>query len=284
MTLDKTRIITIDIIKEIRIFKKGNTITFVPVIYPVMKINSKKKCNGLCKINDLKLGISLCNLLGETGKWLINPDEEMKNRVCYNCIVMNLNLDLLSDFLREIEGEIAFEVLPIDSNLIRPIYPANADKIAKKIDNRLSFFDTPLIEEKEPAPVIHDPPLNIPTLLVPELAPYLIDTCITNIYKNLNFDRFGHLKNIIEEEYIRGLTYDQIVNTARHIIPVKEASKGMDVALDIGCLAPGTAFKGMLFHNHTDFIGTCRLYSTTGEIERSIGEFSRLVMEVDKHE
>ena len=81
---------------------------------------------------------------------------------------------------------------------------------------------------------------------------------------------------------ILGLTYGQILNTASNVISSEKASIGMDVALDIGCLTPRTAYEGMHFDNPESFEGICRLYSITGEVAKSLSELSKHVMKWGK--
>jgi hypothetical protein len=287
--------------KKIRVFLNDGEIYIVPIVYPAMEINKEIfKLMETCPLLDKMENRALCNVLKNAAG--IKEDPALQSIVCYHCIVNELNVYLVSNFLIKLKQQIDFEFEGIDDKSIqvvshhesKNVVNALEEKIKSSMENNefITSIDGEIAEKCEFKGVSFDREVSTITgdyikleaiedderyesKLRPEIE---ISTAVERNEK-VNNPLFDGLYKGTEKDP-KGLSYYQIRKMMRGMDDLR-FSEGMDVALDVGYLKPVTPFdfKGInVFCEGENHPAIVRLYSIASEdVGKSLSCFLSLI-------
>ena len=287
--------------KKIRVFLNDGDIYIVPIVYPAMELN--KEIFELTKTCPLKLGKignrALCKVLTDAAG--IKEDPALQSIVCYHCIVNELNVYLVSNFLIKLKQHFKFEI-EIDDKSIQVVSHDESKEVVKALEEKIkssmennefiTSIDGEIAEKCEFKGVSFNREVSTITgdyikleaiedderyefKLRPEIE---ISTAVERnemVNKPLLVGEYSGTE--IEP---KGLSYYQIREMMRGMDDLR-FSEGMDVALDVGYLKPVTPFnfKGInVFCGGEYHQAIVRLYSVASEdVGKSLSCFLSLI-------
>ena len=286
--------------KKIRVFLNDGEIYIVPIVYPAMEIDKEIfKLMETCPLLDKIENRALCNVLKNAAG--IKEDPALQSIVCYHCIVNELNVYLVSNFLIKLKQHFKFEI-EIDDKSIQVVSHDESKEVVKALEEKIkssmennefiTSIDGEIAEKCEFKGVSFNREVSTITgdyikleaiedderhefKLRPEIE---ISTAVERNEKVNKPLLVGEYSGTEIEP--KGLSYYQIREMMRGMDDLR-FSEGMDVALDVGYLKPVTPFnfKGIkVFCGGEYHQAIVRLYSVASEdVGKSLSCFLSLI-------
>jgi len=257
-------------VEKLRIYKKGNLIHIIPIVYPAVEVANYSSYINSCPLKEF-IETGLCNVLSDC----LEGNVELHNIMCYNCLMNAFSISLLSEFLLKLSSYVKFEYIGLDDKCI-PLYSVFDEagaRIVKAFDVKLKEClakNKKIAIGNETASTFEVANSNLIKHVDPKInafmsfKPYNVISQI--IIKNLALNK-QYLKD--KDEALFGLTYRQIFEAYGDGKCYKGFAEGMDIALDIGSLKPVTTYAGLeVISEGKSYNAVVRLYRLTGEETR----------------